>query len=99
MLYPHFQQAVVPGWLDKGLRWRHKASGFLDRMVVVAPDPGWVRSLPNGKLPDRKDFIHFANDAQARIAAWGKATREAQRLSDEFEAWLGAGRTADVLPL
>ena len=34
VLYPHFQQAVVPGWLDKGLRWRHKASGFLDRTVV-----------------------------------------------------------------
>jgi hypothetical protein len=39
VLYPHFQQAVVPGWLDKGLRWRHKSTGFLDRMVVLAPDP------------------------------------------------------------
>jgi hypothetical protein len=24
VLYPHFQQAVVPGWLDKALKWRHK---------------------------------------------------------------------------
>ena len=39
VLYPHFQRAVVPGWLDKGLRWRHKSTGFLDRMVVLAPDP------------------------------------------------------------
>jgi hypothetical protein len=99
VLYPHFQQAVVPGWLDKGLRWRHKATGFLDRMVVIAPDPEWVRSLPNGKLPDRKDFIHFANDAQARIAAWGKATREAQRLSDEFEGWLDRGEPTEMRSL
>lgn len=99
VLYPHFQQAVVPGWLDKGLRWRHKASGFLDRMVVLAPDPEWVRSLPNGKLPDRKDFIHFANDAQARIAAWGRATREARRLSDEFEGWLQRDGVPELLPL
>ncbi len=99
VLYPHFQQAVVPGWLDKGLRWRHKASGFLDRMVVLAPDPEWVRSLPNGKLPDRKDFIHFANDAQARISAWGRATREAQRLSDEFEGWLQRDGVPETLPL
>ncbi len=99
VLYPHFQQAVVPGWLDKGLRWRHKSTGFLDRMVVLAPDADWVRSLPNGKLPDRKDFIRFANDAQARIGAWSRATREAQRLSDEFEAWLSTGRTQDLLPL
>ncbi len=100
VLYPHFQQAVVPGWLDKGLRWRHKSTRFLDRMVVLAPNPEWVKTLPHGKLPDRKDFIRFANDAQARIAAWGQATREATRLSDEFEAWLGDdGRSRDILPL
>jgi hypothetical protein len=99
VLYPHFQKAVVPGWLDKGLRWRHKSTGFLDRMVVLAPDPEWVKSLPNGKLPDRKDFIHFANDAQARITAWGRATREAQRLSDEFEGWLQRGTAAETLAL
>ena len=89
----------MPGWLDKGLRWRHKSTGFLDRMVVLAPDPDWVRSLPNGKLPDRKDFIHFASDPQARIGAWHTATQEAERLSDEFEAWLATSRTRDVLPL
>ncbi|AVQ80344.1 MULTISPECIES: patatin-like phospholipase family protein [unclassified Variovorax] len=99
VLYPHFQQAVVPGWLDKGLRWRHKASGFLDRMVVLAPDPEWVKKLPNGKLPDRKDFIRFASDAPARIAAWSQATREAQRLSDEFEDWLQRDGVPGTLPL
>jgi hypothetical protein len=26
VLYPHFQKAVVPGWLDKGLKWRHRAT-------------------------------------------------------------------------
>ncbi len=99
VLYPHFQQAVVPGWLDKGLRWRHKASGFLDRMVVLAPDPEWVKKLPNGKLPDRKDFIRFASDAPSRIAAWSQATREAQRLSDEFEDWLQRDGVPGTLPL
>ncbi|MCT8173435.1 patatin-like phospholipase family protein [Variovorax sp. CY25R-8] len=99
VLYPHFQRAVVPGWLDKGLRWRHRSTGFLDRMVVLAPDPDWVKTLPNGKLPDRKDFIHFQNDAQARIAAWTRATREAQRLSDELREWLARGSAAEILPL
>jgi hypothetical protein len=99
VLYPHFQRAVVPGWLDKGLRWRHKSTGFLDRMVVLAPDPDWVKTLPNGKLPDRKDFIHFQNDAQARIAAWTRTTREAQRLSDELREWLARGSAAEILPL
>ncbi|RZI95500.1 MAG: patatin-like phospholipase family protein [Variovorax sp.] len=99
VLYPHFQQAVVPGWLDKGLKWRHRSTGYLDRMVVLAPDPDWVRTLPNGKLPDRKDFTRFASDPEARIAVWDRATREAQRLADELAERLEGDRLGDVLPL
>ena len=99
VLYPHFQKAVVPGWLDKGLKWRHKPTGFLDRMVVLAPDADWVRTLPNGKLPDRNDFVRFADDPTTRIAAWGRATREAQRLADELAERLRHDDIGEVLPL
>ena len=99
VLYPHFQQAVVPGWLDKGLAWRHKSTDFLSRMVVLAPDPDWVRTLPNGKLPDRKDFVRFHSDADTRIAAWERATREAQRLADELAQRLSTDDIGEVLPL
>ncbi len=98
VLYPHFQKNVVPGWLDKGLRWRHKATHFLDRMVVLAPDPEWVRRLPHGKLPDRTDFTRYGMDWRARARVWGAAVREAQRLADECAQWLGGGH-AQILPL
>jgi len=88
VLYPHFQKAVVPGWLDKGLRWRHRATPYLDRMIVLAPDPGWVRSLPNAKLPDRSDFARYATDLQARIRAWTAAADASRQLADEFAAWV-----------
>ena len=88
VLYPHFQKAVVPGWLDKGLKWRHKATPFLSNMVLLAPDPDWVKTLPNGKLPDRKDFAHYGRDLQARIEAWSRAASQAQQLADELAAWL-----------
>lgn len=88
VLYPHFQKAVVPGWLDKGLKWRHRATAFLDRMVVLAPDPQWVRQLPNGKLPDRTDFTRYGNDLQARIRDWTAATSASRQLADEFAQWL-----------
>ncbi len=99
VLYPHFQQAVVPGWLDKGLKWRHRSTGFLDRMVVLAPDPDWIRTLPNAKLPDRNDFIRFATDADARITAWDRAVREAQRLADELAERVRGDDIGEVLPL
>ena len=88
VLYPHFQKAVVPGWLDKGLKWRHKATHFLDTMVLLAPNPEWVKTLPNGKLPDRTDFTHYGNDLAGRVKAWNCACSASQQLVDEFSQWL-----------
>jgi hypothetical protein len=99
VLYPHFQKAVVPGWLDKGLKWRHRATAFLDRMVVLAPDPEWVRQLPDGKLPDRTDFNRYTNDLPGRMQAWTTAAHASRQLADEFALWLEKPGTAPVEPL
>ncbi|MDB5958277.1 patatin-like phospholipase family protein [Ramlibacter sp.] len=88
VLYPHFQKAIVPGWLDKALKWRHRATAFLDRMIVLAPDPAWIRSLPNGKLPDRTDFMRYGPDLQGRVRAWQAAAAASEQLAQEFAAWL-----------
>ena len=88
VLYPHFQKAVVPGWLDKGLKWRHGASHFLDNMLLLAPDPQWVKSLPNSKLPDRSDFMYYGKDLHARMKVWNAAATASEQLADEFQAWL-----------
>jgi Patatin-like phospholipase len=88
VLYPHFQRQVVPGWLDKALRWRHGPSPFLDHAVVLAPNPEWVQRLPNAKLPDRKDFASYGQDLQARVKVWKGAASAAQQLADEWAAWL-----------
>ena len=53
-------------------------------MVVVAPDPQWVKQLPNGKLPDRTDFPRYGVDLASRMKAWGAAASASQKLADEF---------------
>ncbi|WP_239024261.1 patatin-like phospholipase family protein [Ramlibacter humi] len=88
VLYPHFQKAIVPGWLDKAWRWRHGATPFLSNTIVVAPDPAWVRTLPNGKLPDRTDFPRYGTDLQARVKVWTQAVSASAQLADEFGEWL-----------
>ena len=88
VVYPHFQKAVIPGWLDKSLKWRHKATAFLDNTLVLAPRPDWVQSLPNGKLPDRQDFVTYGQDLMARVKVWQSATRASQQMADEFAQWL-----------
>jgi len=96
VLYPHFQKSVVPGWLDKHLRWRHKASSFLDNVVVLAPRPDWVQTLPNGKLPDRTDFTRYGSNLAARVQAWSTAVADSARLADEFAAWLDRPDLSEV---
>ena len=99
VLYPHFQKAVVPGWLDKGLKWRHRSTHFLDNTVLLAPDPAWISTLPNSKLPDRQDFMHYGTDLQGRIKAWRTAVSQSAQLADEFAQWLHQPDMARVSPL
>jgi len=99
VLYPHFQKAVVPGWLDKRLKWRHHATHHLDNMVLLAPNPEWVKTLPNGKLPDRTDFTHYGNDLAGRVKVWNAACSASNQLVDEFAAWLEKPDMGRVQPL
>ena len=91
VLYPHFNEHIVPGWLDKALPWRRAARGanrgWLDNVIIAAPTPAFLRTLPHNKLPDRKDFAHYGLDHDARILQWKKAMGEGQRLRDEFAAF------------
>jgi hypothetical protein len=99
VLYPHFQKTVIPGWLDKALRHRHRATQRLDNLVVLSPNPAWVAGLPNAKLPDRNDFRRFGDDLNARIVAWSAAVSASEQLAEEFARWLERPDPARVQPL
>jgi len=98
VLYPHFQKTLVPGWLDKALRHRHRASARLANVVLLSPSPEWVATLPGGKIPDRGDFKAFGEDHGAREDAWRRATEESARLAEDFEA-LTRQSSIEALPL
>jgi hypothetical protein len=99
VLYPHFQKTVVPGWLDKALKHRHRATPQLDNVILLSPRAEWVRTLPGGKLPDRTDFKRFGDDFAGRVVAWTRAVQESERLRDEFAAWATGSADAVVQPL
>jgi len=99
VLYPHFGPRVVPGWLDKPWKHRHRASPRLSNVVLLSPQPDWVSTLPGGKLPDRQDFKRHLHDHAARQRNWRRALAESQRLADEFEQLVSSGRGIDALPL
>jgi hypothetical protein len=99
VFYPHFQKTIIPGWLDKFLKHRHRATEHLANVVVVSPTPDWIASLPRAKLPDRADFKHYGDRIDARIGAWTRAVAESERLRDEFVDRVAQPSRLDVQPL
>lgn len=97
VLYPHFTDRIVPGWFDKTLPWRRGDATRLQDVLLVAPSPEYLDRLPDGKLPDRKDFESYAGDDSSRKRSWRKAIAESERLGDEFLELLETGRLKDVL--
>ncbi|SHH61403.1 patatin-like phospholipase family protein [Massilia sp. CF038] len=103
VLYPHFSQHIVPGWLDKAMPWRRAARGpqrgWLDNVLIVAPTPAFLATLPRGKLPDRKDFQFYGLDHERRETAWHSAIGEGQRLRDELAAFVDRPDLTRVQPI
>lgn len=98
VLYPHFTDRIVPGWLDKAMPWRRARGEWLDNVVLVAPSREYLATLPHGRLPSRQDFKRFAGDDARRMAAWRKAISESERLGDAFLEFARKPDLARVLP-
>jgi hypothetical protein len=101
VLYPHFVPWITPGWLDKYLPWRVRPRGhdWLSNVLLIAPSRAMLERLPDGKLPDRKDFYRYGTNHAARIAAWERAIAEAQRFAEAAMAWLQSPDPSAVQPL
>ena len=99
VLYPHFTDRIVPGWLDKALPWRRARGEWLDNVVLVSPSREYLAKLPFAKLPDRKDFKRFERDYEGRLKYWRAAIAESDRLGDAFLEFARRPDVGRVLPL
>jgi len=101
VLYPHFNDYVTPGWLDKHLPWRRKPQGhpWLDDVLLISPSPAFLDSLPNRKIPDRKDFYRYGQDHAARIRDWERAIGECGRFAEAALNWLARPDPTLLKPL
>lgn len=96
VLFPHYSQRVVPGWLDKFLPWRKPHARHLDRVVMIAPSDALLARLPHGKIPDRKDFALY-DDQDSLFQAWQQAAGECRRMADELADLLTTERIGAVI--
>ena len=94
-LYPHFYDRIVPGWFDKKLGWRRPHPDHVDRTVLISPSAEFVSRLPNGKIPDRSDFVNYTPNE--RIKAWRDCTKACEALADDFNEMLEKDQLAACL--
>jgi hypothetical protein len=85
VLYPHFTDRIIPGWLDKALKWRKPHAHNMKNVLMIAPSHEYISKLPNGKIPDRNDFRLYLGRDQDRFRDWKTVVERGQVLADEFE--------------
>ena len=82
VLYPHFYDHVTPGWFDKPLKWRKSQPSNYQNVLLAAPSPDFISSLPHGRISDRKDFETMT--PEQRIPYWQQIIGEGERLAEFF---------------
>ena len=97
ILFPHYEARVVPGWFDKPLPWRRAHRENMRDVLVLAPSEDWLASLPNGRIPDRKDFYRYAGDDAGRTRDWQRATDATRALAEDFLETVTGGTLASRL--
>ena len=101
VLYPHFNSWVIPGWLDKHFPWRRASSAhpWLENVLLIAPSGSLIERLPNGKLPDRRDFYRYGADHAGRERAWNGAIGECERFADAVLGWMAQPDPTLIRPI
>ena len=97
---PHFAGKVIPGWLDKQLRWRRPIKANMAQVVLVSPSSDFVLRLPGAKIPDRTDFKTFFQKDEERFAAWARVVEMCRAPSEAFMESVESGRIrGEVQPM
>ena len=96
-LFPHYMDRLVPGWLDKALKWRTPSESHMDSVLMVAPSKRFVEKLPYQKIPDRDDFYKFEGADAERFKYWEQTVNAGRILADAFmESVLSGGIRKNV---
>jgi hypothetical protein len=97
VLYPHYTDTIIPGWLDKHLPWRRAHMKNMHNVLIVSPSKSFVVDLPYGKIPDRNDFMRFKGRDAERLDYWNKAIEAGKILSEEFYDAVTSGRIRNMV--
>ena len=88
----HHQERLIPTWLDRKLKSRMPPDSGLSNLLLIYPNEDFIAKLPDGKVPDREDFVNYMEDPKARIRNWRMAVEAAAPLGEQFMELVSSGR-------
>lgn len=91
VLYPHFYDYITPGWFDKN-RYRKPNPEHMKNVVLISPSKAFVKTLPHGRIPDRKDFQTFKGRDKERMDFWWTAAEKSKQLGEDFHDAVVSGK-------
>ena len=93
VLYPHFYAHAIPGWFDKSLSWRRARQTNFHRTLLLSPSARFIATLPNQRIPDRRDFATLSESE--RVRSWERVCAASSALGDELGDLVASGRIAE----
>jgi hypothetical protein len=97
VLYPHYSDRIIPGWFDKKLKKRGPVKSNMSNVLLFYPSDKFLKMLPYGRIPDRKDFAAFFGKDSERIKYWKKAAEAGRILTEEFHETVNSGRISEYV--
>jgi hypothetical protein len=97
ILFFHHQESLVPGWLDKMLKYHRVPEPYLENAVMVFPTEEFVSRLPGGKVPDRDDLTELADKPDVRKKRWRRAAELSADLGEQFVELAASGRIREAV--
>jgi len=93
----HHQERIIPGWLDKSLKYRQTKAEFLDNLLMIHPSESFIKKMPSGKIPDRNDFKEYINNPAMRTKNWWRAVELSAPLGEQFLELIESGKIRNVI--
>lgn len=94
VLYPHFSEDPLPGWMDRFPPYRRLSRAARDNLCLLLPSQEQLAKYPGAFYPGRIDFKKYSNDE--RIARWSQTVELNRAMESELTACLEAGELARV---
>ena len=95
ILYPHFSDDPIPGWMDRFFPFRRISRQARSQLCIVMPSKEMLARFPTGDYPSRHHFKQFDNNH--RIKLWRETVKQNQLLEQELILCLESGDLTRII--